>query len=42
MGIKCAILGGGGSFEIHTSFYLLDQEDIELVVGIRRNPLRRL
>jgi hypothetical protein len=42
MGIKCVILGGGDSFAIHTSFYLLDQEDTELVVGIRRNPLRRL
>ena len=40
MGIKYAILGGGGSFAIHTSFYLLDQEDTELVVGIGRNPLR--
>jgi dTDP-glucose 4,6-dehydratase len=32
------ILGGGGSFGIHTAFYLLEQG--HNVVGIGRNPLR--
>jgi dTDP-glucose 4,6-dehydratase len=35
-----AILGGGGSFAIHTAFYLLNQGDAAKVVGIGRNPLR--
>jgi len=35
-----AILGGGGSFGIHTSLYLLDHADPEQVIGIGRNPLR--
>ena len=37
---KYAILGGGGSFGIHTAFYLLDQADPSLVIGIGRNSLR--
>ena len=35
-----AILGGGGSFGIHTAFYLLDHADPKKVIGIGRNPLR--
>ncbi len=35
-----AILGGGGSFGIHTAFYLLEHADPKLVLGIGRNPLR--
>jgi len=35
-----AILGGGGSFGIHTAFYLLDHADPARVIGIGRNPLR--
>ena len=37
---KYAILGGGGSFGIHTAMYLLDHADPSLVMGIGRNPLR--
>jgi dTDP-glucose 4,6-dehydratase len=40
VGKRYAILGGGGSFGIHTAFYLLDHADPELVLGIGRNPLR--
>jgi dTDP-glucose 4,6-dehydratase len=40
MGRTYAILGGGGSFGIHTALYLLDRADPELVIGIGRNPLR--
>jgi dTDP-glucose 4,6-dehydratase len=40
MGRTYAILGGGGSFGIHTALYLLDHADPELVIGIGRNPLR--
>jgi dTDP-glucose 4,6-dehydratase len=40
VGKRYAILGGGGSFGIHTALYLLDHADPELVVGIGRNPLR--
>jgi dTDP-glucose 4,6-dehydratase len=40
MGRTYAILGGGGSFGIHTALYLLDEADPELVIGIGRNPLR--
>ena len=36
---KYAILGGGGSFGIHTALYLLDHTDAQ-VIGIGRNPLR--
>jgi len=35
-----AILGGGGSFGIHTALYLLEQPDVKKVIGIGRNPLR--
>ena len=34
------ILGGGGSFGIHTAFYLLRNAKPKRVVGIGRNPLR--
>ena len=37
---KYAILGGGGSFGIHTALYLLDHADPSMVIGIGRNPLR--
>ena len=40
MGKKYAILGGGGSFAIHTAFWLLDHAEPEKVIGIGRNPLR--
>ena len=33
-----AVLGGGGSFGIHTSKYLLEQSDAERVIGVGRNP----
>jgi dTDP-glucose 4,6-dehydratase len=35
-----AILGAGGSFGIHTAFYLLRHASPRKVVGIGRNPLR--
>ena len=35
-----AILGGGGSFGIHTALYLLDHADPKKVIGIGRNALR--
>ncbi|HSQ02464.1 MAG TPA: GDP-mannose 4,6-dehydratase, partial [Burkholderiales bacterium] len=35
-----AILGAGGSFGIHTAFYLLDHAEPKKVIGIGRNPLR--
>jgi dTDP-glucose 4,6-dehydratase len=35
-----AIIGAGGSFGIHTAFYLLDHADPVRVIGIGRNPLR--
>ena len=31
---KYVILGGGGSFAIHTAFYLLKQDDTDSVTGI--------
>lgn len=34
---RYAVLGGGGSFGIHTSKYLLEQSDTERVLGIGRN-----
>lgn len=34
------ILGGGGSFGIHTSLYLLDRASPRKVIGIGRSPLR--
>lgn len=37
---RYAVLGGGGSFGIHTSKYLLDQPDTERVIGVGRNPSR--
>jgi dTDP-glucose 4,6-dehydratase len=37
---KYAVLGGGGSFGIHASLWLLDNSDAEKVIGIGRNPLR--
>jgi len=40
MGKKWVILGGGGSFGIHTAFWLLRNADPEKVIGIGRNPLR--
>jgi dTDP-glucose 4,6-dehydratase len=40
MGKTYAILGGGGSFGIHTALYLLDHADPKKVLGIGRNPLR--
>jgi len=35
-----AILGAGGSFGIHTAFYLLEHANPKKVIGIGRNPLR--
>lgn len=35
-----AILGGGGSFAIHTAFYLLDHAAPKKVIGVGRNILR--
>lgn len=35
-----AIIGAGGSFGIHSAFYLLDHADPKKVIGIGRNPLR--
>jgi len=40
MGKRYAVLGGGGSFGIHTSKHLLEQADTERVVGVGRNPPR--
>src|SRR5437879_12794666 len=34
------ILGGGGSFGIHTAFYLLRHAGPKRVVSVGRNPLR--
>jgi dTDP-glucose 4,6-dehydratase len=34
------ILGGGGSFGIHTAFWLLDNANPKKVIGVGRNPLR--
>ena len=34
MGKRYAILGGGGSFGIHSALYLLDHADLELVMGV--------
>ena len=38
MGKRYVVLGGGGSFGIHTSKYLLEQRDTDRVIGIGRNP----
>ena len=40
MGQKYVVLGGGGSFGIHASLWLLENSDAEKVIGIGRNPLR--
>lgn len=40
MGKTYAVLGGGGSFGIHTAKYLLDHASPKKVIGIGRNPLR--
>ena len=40
MGKRYAVLGGGGSFGIHTSKYLLEQADADRVIGVGRNPAR--
>src|SRR5580704_1281756 len=40
MGKRYAILGGGGSFGIHSALYLLDHADPELVMGSGRNLMR--
>ena len=40
MGKRYVVLGGGGSFGIHTSKYLLEQSDAERVIGVGRNPAR--
>ena len=37
---RYAVLGGGGSFGIHTSKYLLDQKGVERVVSVGRNPAK--
>lgn len=39
-GKKYAVLGGGGSFGIHTALYLLEHGNPEKVVGIGRSPLK--
>jgi len=41
MSKKWVILGGGGSFGIHTAFWLLRNADPVKVIGIGRNPLHR-
>ncbi len=35
-----AIIGGGGSFGIHTALYLLENANPKKVIGIGRNLLR--
>ena len=40
MGKKYAVIGGGGSFGIHASLWLLDNAEVEKVIGIGRQPLR--
>ncbi len=40
MGKTYAVIGGGGSFGIHTAFYLLENANPNKVLGIGRNPLR--
>lgn len=40
MGKRWVILGGGGSFGIHTALWLLRNADPEKVIGIGRNALR--
>ena len=36
-----AVLGGGGSFGVHTALYLLENAEPEKVIGIGRNPYTR-
>ena len=38
--MKYCILGGGGSFGLHTSLYLLNNDPLSTVIGIGRNFLR--
>jgi len=40
MATRYAVLGGGGSFGINTSKYLLEQPDIERVISVGRNPAK--
>jgi dTDP-glucose 4,6-dehydratase len=40
MATRYAVLGGGGSFGITTSKYLLEQPEIDRVIGIGRNPAK--
>ncbi len=40
MGKKYCILGGGGSFGIHTAMYLLEHANPQKVIGVGRNILR--
>jgi dTDP-glucose 4,6-dehydratase len=40
MGKKYVVLGGGGSFGIHTSLLLLEKTNTNKVIGIGRNELR--
>jgi len=40
MGKTYVVLGGGGSFGIHTAMYLLEQDSTDKVVGIGRRELR--
>ncbi len=39
-GKKYVVIGAGGSFGIHTCFYLLEHAEPKKVIGIGRNPLR--
>jgi dTDP-glucose 4,6-dehydratase len=40
MATRYAVLGGGGSFGINTSKYLLEQPEVERVIGVGRNPAK--
>jgi len=40
MATRYAVLGGGGSFGINTSKYLLEQPEIERVISVGRNPAK--
>jgi dTDP-glucose 4,6-dehydratase len=40
MTTRYAVLGGGGSFGIHTSKFLLDQPDTQRVIAVGRNPAK--
>tara|TARA_Y100000294_G_C8545009_1_gene332723 strand:- start:82 stop:1077 length:996 start_codon:yes stop_codon:yes gene_type:complete len=39
-GIKYMILGGGGSFAIHTALHLVEKQDTDKIVSVGRNLLR--